>query len=72
MTHTNQDDCITLSLDTDHDLRLNNSNTRWKWQCQCNTSWPAFCSSRAMTLAVRAASRYCFRAMYRRNRYLGS
>lgn len=33
---------------------------------------PADCSSLAMMMAVRAASRYCFRAMYRRNRYLAS
>lgn len=33
---------------------------------------PADCSSLAMMMAVRAASRYCFRAMYKRNRYLAS
>lgn len=33
---------------------------------------PADCSSLAMMMAVRAASRYCFKAMYKRNRYLAS
>ena len=33
---------------------------------------PADCSSLAMMMAVRAASRYCVRAMYKRNRYLAS
>jgi len=35
-------------------------------------SSPSFCSSRAMTDAACAASRYFFSAMYRRNRCLGS
>lgn len=33
---------------------------------------PEHCSSLAIIMAVLAASRYCFRAMYRRNRYLAS
>jgi len=33
---------------------------------------PAHCSSLAMMMAVRAASLYCCRAIYRRNRYLAS